>query len=57
MQVGHIKAILKVHGYRLKEVDIGLHLSIIVQACDKGTAKPPPSKTELCQQDVDKSMH
>jgi hypothetical protein len=35
---------------------MGLCLSIFVQACDKGIAKPPP-KTVLCQQDVNKLTH
>ena len=61
MRVGHVKAILKAHGYRLKEVDMGLHSSIFVQAQDEvtKTAKPPPKyKTAvLCKQDVDKLTH
>jgi hypothetical protein len=56
MRVGHVKAILKVQGYRLKEVDMGLRLSIFVQARDKGTVTQP-TKAVLCQQDVHKLTH
>jgi hypothetical protein len=60
MRVGHVKAILKVRGYRLKEVDMGLRSSIFVQARDEveSTAKPPPkSEMVLRKQDVDKLTH
>ena len=56
MQVGHVKAILKVQGYMLKEVGMGLRSSIFVQDRDKGTEKQP-TKTVLRQQDVHKLTH